>query len=624
MDQFAKTAAAPFLPVAHAQPSARMVRRATGEIVVDTLHALGDYERNIVAYLHHWAENGPDRVWLAQRAKDGTWDTVTYGAAMARVNALSQALLDRGLDEKKPVMILSGNSINHQLLIQAAMQVGIPAASVATAYATMPGAHTKLHHVFNLVEPKLIFAEQGFVYEEALLSLQDQGGIDDVEIVACEDPPRSLMATPFDDLLAVTPTGDVRTAFDRTGPDSVGKYLFTSGSTGMPKGVAQTQRMMCANQKAAEIIFPPDPDKPPVIVDWLPWNHCYGGNSNVHGVLREGGSHYIDGGRPIPGQIETTIDNLREIATTEYLNVAAGHALVVQELEKDPSLRKTFFSNMKGLAYGGASLPHETWQRYQDLAVKETGHKLLFRTGYGSTETGPVASSLHWPIEGTGNVGLPLPGTTFKLVPNGAKFEVRIKGPNVFTGYYRQPEKTAEAFDDEGFYKIGDALKLVDERDIEQGLIFDGRVVEDFKLTSGTFVSVGTLRVQVNNACDPLVTDCVITGHDRDFVGALMWPNVDACRALAGLGADTPIDEVIASPKILAQLEAALEGHNRTHPGSSTRIKRALLMAEPPSMEGHEITEKGYVNQRATLENRAELVKALHAEPPLGGIIEVF
>ena len=603
MDKQINTEDAPFRPIAHADPSASMTRRENGQIIVQSRHTLGDYETNIVAYLHHWAREGADRVWLAQRASDKTWETVTYGDALDRVNALSQALLDRGLDATKPVMILSGNSINHQLLVQAAMQVGVPASPVATAYSTMPGAHAKLHHVARLIEPKLIFAEHGAPYEDALKTLAETGLLDGAEVVVCNDPPRTVKATPFSDLLATTPTLAVQAAYARTGPDTVGKYLFTSGSTGMPKGVPQTQRMMCANQKAAGIIFPPDPDNPPVILDWLPWNHCYGGNSNVHGVLREGGTQYIDGGRPLPGQIETTIENLREVATTEYLNVAAGHAFVVQALEQDEGLRKTFFSKLRGLAYGGASLPHETWQRYQTLAVREIGQKLLFRTGYGSTETAPVASSLHW--------------------PNGSKYEVRIKGLNVFTGYYRQPDKTAEAFDDEGFYKIGDALKLVDERDIERGLIFDGRVVEDFKLTSGTFVSVGTLRVHVNNACDPLVADCVITGHDRDFVGALMWPHVAACRALAGLGDETPVDEVVAHPHVAASIRSALAHHNTAFPGSSTRIKRALLMADPPSIADHEMTEKGYVNQRATLDNRAALVEHLYTDEVGDGVIEV-
>ncbi|MFN3230684.1 MAG: feruloyl-CoA synthase [Alphaproteobacteria bacterium] len=617
MDQSLATSAAPFLPVNHAEARASMTRRDNGEIIVEAGYPLGDYERNIVSYLHDWADREPDRVWMAQRDATGAWVELTYGEGLKKVNALSQALLDRGLDQSSPVMVLSANSINHALLVMAAMQVGVPAAPVAIAYSLMPGAHAKLHHVFNLVEPKLIFAEQGMPYAEALQGLD----LDGVEVVVDQMPPNTLASTPFSDLMGTAPTDAVMDAFNATVPETVGKYLFTSGSTGMPKAVPQTQKMMCANMKAGHILFPPDPENPPVILDWLPWNHCYGGNSNFHGVLSQGGSYYIDEGRPLPGQIETTIENLRDIAPTEYLNVAAGHALVVHALEEDAELRKNFFSRLKGLAYGGASMPHEVWQRYQDLAVKETGHRILFRTGYGSTETAPVASSLHWPIEGTGNVGVPLPGTTFKLVPNGSKYEVRIKGDNVFTGYYRMPEKTAEAFDDEGFYKIGDALKLVDEEDITQGLIFDGRVVEDFKLLSGTFVSVGTLRVQVNNACAPAIADCIVCGHDDDYVGILAWPNVEACKKIAG--ADLEIEALLRDQKVLAHIRAGLEAHNKEWPGSSTRIHRLMLMAEPPSMEGHEITEKGYVNQRATLENRADLVKALYADAAPDGVIEV-
>ena len=617
MDQ--KTNLAPFLPIPHAQPQGTMARRADGSIIVDTLLQLGEYEPNVVAFLHKWAAKVPDRLWIAQRARDRTWESITYGEGLRKVNALSQALLDRGLDASKPVMILSGNSISQALLVMAAMQVGIPASPVATAYSTMPGAHAKLHHVFKLIEPKLIFVEQGTPFEGALASLDLNG----VELVVQDDPPRGFKATPFSDLLATTPTDAVAAAYGRTGPDTVGKYLFTSGSTGMPKGVAQTQRMMCSNQKANEIIFPRDPDYAPVLVDWLPWNHCYGGNSNFNGVLSQGGSFYIDDGKPLPEFLGRTVENLREIAPTEYLSVAAGHALVVRALEDDAALSRHFFSSVRKLGYGGASLPHEIWQRYQDLAVRETGQRLLFRTGWGSTETGPVSSTLHWPIEGTGNVGLPMPGTTLKLVPNGDKLEVRVKGPNIFTGYYRQPDKTAEAFDEEGFYKIGDALALVDENDINQGLRFNGRVVEDFKLTSGTFVSVGTLRVQVNDACAPLVADNLIAGHDKDFVGSLLWPNVAACRKLAGVGEEMAVEDLIRDPKVIAHITAGLRAHNKARPGSSTRIQRAILMTEPPSMENNEITEKGYVNQRAALERRADLEARLFEKTPGDGVIDL-
>ncbi|MBI1181313.1 MAG: AMP-binding protein [Alphaproteobacteria bacterium] len=617
MDQ--KTTLAPFMPIPHAEPRGRMTRRPDGSIIVENLLELGPYERNVVAYLHKWAQKRPGQVWLAQRAKDRSWETVTYAEGLARVNALSQALLDRGLDQAKPLMILSGNSINHALLVMAALQVGVPASPVATAYSTMPGAHAKLHHVFDLIEPKLLFVEQGTPFEAALGALDLAG----VELVVHDDPPRGFAGTPFADLLATTPTDAVRAAYERTGPDTVGKYLFTSGSTGMPKGVPQTQRMMCSNQKAGEVIFPNDPSYVPVIVDWLPWNHCYGGNSNFNGILREGGSLYIDDGKPVPELVGRTLDNLREIAPTEYLSVAAGHAMVVHALEEDEGLRRNFFSRMRKLGYGGASLPHEVWQRYQDLAVRETGQRLLFRTGWGSTETAPVSSTLYWPIEGTGNVGLPMPGTTLKLVPNGDKLEVRVKGDNIFPGYYRQPEKTADAFDEEGFYKIGDAMKLVDETDINKGLIFNGRVVEDFKLLSGTFVSVGTLRVQVNDACAPLVADNLVAGHDRDHVGVLLWPNLAACRRISGAGDDIPVAELIRHPRVVEHVRKGLQAHNRAFPGSSTRVVRAMLMEEPPSMGDHEITEKGYVNQRAALDRRADLVAALFAASPGPDVIDL-
>lgn len=619
MDKSVETSAAPFLEISRAQPNANLEKRENGEMVLRSGYELGVCESNIVNYLRLWAKEAPERIWLAQRGSDGDWQTITYAAAMAEVNALSQALLDRGFDQSTPVMILSGNSINHALLTFAAMQVGVPASPIAVAYATMAGALKKLHHVFDLLEPKMIFAESGSMFQGAF----DQLSLDGVEIVCCENPPAGLAVTSYADLAATAPTAAVDAAHAQTGPDTVGKYLFTSGSTGMPKAVPQTQRLMCANQKASSILFPPDPDNPPVIVDWLPWNHCYGGNSNMFGLLREGGTYYIDEGRPIPGHFDATVRNLREIASTKYLNVAAGHAMLVHELEQDADLRKHFFSRLTSLAYGGASLPEEVWRRYQDLAVRELGQRLIFYTGWGATETGPVSSSLHWPYAGTGNIGHPLPGMELKLVPNGAKLEVRVRGDHVFDGYYRQPEKTAEAFDEEGFYKIGDAVKFVDENDPQAGLSFDGRVVEDFKLLSGTFVSVGTLRNEVNSACAPAIMDCVITGHDRDFIGALAWPDVKGCKTVAGTDGDVSIEELIANPKVTAHIEASIRRHNLDRPGSSTRISRVLLLTEPPSQDAGEITEKGYVNQRAVLEGRADKVKALYEDPPADGILVI-
>lgn len=516
MDKSVETGAAPFLEINRAQPNAILERRENGEMILRSGYELGDCESNVTNYLRRWAKEAPERTWLAQRGKDGAWETVTYGAAMAQVNALSQALLDRGFDQTTPVMILSGNSIAHALLTFAAMQVGVPAAPIAVAYSTMGGALKKLHHVVNLLEPKMIFAETGSMFQGAFDALS----LDGVEVVCREDPPGGVQATLFSDLAGTTPTDAVDAAHAQTGPDTVGKYLFTSGSTGMPKAVPQTQRMMCANQKASSILFPPDPETPPVIVDWLPWNHCYGGNSNVFGLLREGGTMYIDDGRPIPGQFDATIRNLREIAPTKYLNVAAGHAMLAHELEADAALRKHFFSRLTALAYG-------------------------------------------------------------------------------------------------------DAVKFVDEADHQAGLSFDGRVVEDFKLLSGTFVSVGTLRNEINSACAPAITDCVIAGHDRDFIGILAWPDVKGCKTVAGIEGDASIEELVANPKVIAHIEAGLRQHNLDRPGSSTRVSRVHLLLEPPSQDAGEITEKGYVNQRAVLEGRADRVKALYEEPPGDGILTI-
>ncbi|MDX1581108.1 MAG: AMP-binding protein, partial [Alphaproteobacteria bacterium] len=457
MDQRATTKDAPYKEVPYSQPDGRLKKRDDGCYIIESNYELGDYESNIVNYLNQWAEKTPDRIWMAERDPanpDADWRTITYGEGKKRVDSISQALIDRGLDETTPVMILSQNSINHALLVFGCMQIGVPASPIATAYSQLPPAFNKLHHTVELLEPKVIFAEDGKSHEKGLKSL-DLGGI---ELVCCTNPPEGLKATPWDDLISRAPSNQVGDAYGKTGPDSVGKYLFTSGSTGMPKAVPQTQRMMCADQKALKVVIPEQPDKPSVYLDWLPWNHCYGGNSNFHGVLREGGTFYIDDGRPLPGQFEKTVRNLREISPTRYLGVAVAHALIVEQLEKDVSLRKTFFKELDYLAYGGASLPQEIWQRYQDLAVKEKGHKILFYTGWGSTETAPVASTLHWPYDGTGNIGHPLPGVTLKLVPVGTKMEVRLKGDIIFPGYYRQPDKTEAAFDEEGFYRIGDAL----------------------------------------------------------------------------------------------------------------------------------------------------------------------
>jgi len=610
----------PFRHVDFAPPLADLERRPDGVLVLRSPRPLGDYERNVVVYLRRWSEQAPDRVMLAERGADKAWRKVTFRQMRGAADAIGQALLDRGLGPDRPVMILSGNSIEHAQLTVAAMTVGVPVAPVSLAYSLMSRDHGKLRHVFDLVRPALIMVQNGRLFETALLAL-DLGG---VEIVAVDAPPAKVKATAFADLLSTTAGPAVEDAYGQVGPDTMAKILFTSGSTGMPKGVINTQRMLCANQRMSELLTLPDPDKPPVVLDWLPWNHTFGGNFNFNGIMRSGGTMYIDGGRPIPGMFDQTIANLREISPTQYANVPVGFSMLAPQLEADEGLRRTFFRDLKLLGYGGASMPQELWQQYQDLAVRATGERIVFTTGWGSTETAPTATSLHWPVEGTGIIGLPFPGVEIKMVPNGGKYELRVRGPIVTPGYVKRPDLTAAAFDEEGFYKIGDAGRFVDPADATKGLIFDGRVVEDFKLDTGTFVHVGSLRVAATGAAAPALQDAVVCGHDRPYVGLLAWPNLAACREIC---TDPALKDnaarLLQSPQVIEHIRAGLRQHNKQNPGSSTRVARVLLLTEPPSIDGNEITDKGYINQRATLERRAPLVEKLYAEPPGPDVIVI-
>ncbi|HYM32789.1 MAG TPA: AMP-binding protein, partial [Candidatus Cybelea sp.] len=476
----------PFRQMNSLAPMVDVERRRDGVIVLRSPRPLGDLEKNIIAYLRRWSDEAPDRLMLAERGPDKAWMRLTYGEMRAKADAVAQGLLDRGLGQDKPLMILSGNTLEHAIMTLGAMTVGVPVAPVSIAYSLMSRDHGKLRHVFDLVRPAMIFAQQGRMYESALKALDLKG----VEIVAVS-PPASLPASAFSDLLAAKSGSEVERAYAGVDHGTVAKILFTSGSTGLPKGVLNTQRMLCANQRMSEVLQAPEPESPPVVLDWLPWNHTMGGNAMFNGVMRLGGSIYIDGGRPLPGMFEQTVANLKEISPTSFANVPVGYAMLADHLDADEALRRSFFKNLKSLAYGGASLPQELWERYQELSIRTSGERIAFTTGWGSTETAPVVTTLHWAVEGSGIIGLPLPGCEVKMVPNGGKYELRVRGPNVTPGYLRRPDLTAEAFDEEGFYKIGDAGKFVDPDDPKQGLRFDGRVAEDFKLNTGTWVSTG-------------------------------------------------------------------------------------------------------------------------------------
>jgi feruloyl-CoA synthase len=612
----------PFKPIDFLSRDIRVDRRGDGTVLLQSNHPLKPYERHVPAFLAKWAREAPDRVWLAQRrGPEREWLKVTYAEARRQVDAVTQALLDRGFGPDKPVMILSSNSIEFALLTMAAMQARAPMAPVSPAYSVMSQDHAKLRYVFDLVKPGLVFVQNGEIYARALAALDLEG----VLLVHVDKPPPQMQSLPWSELVATKATDAVARSIEQIDAKTTAKFLFTSGSTGLPKAVINTQEMMCANLAMGQMARTRKASDPPaVMLDWLPWNHTMGGNATFQGNLAEGGTTYIDDGKPLPGLFEETLRNLREISPTYFANVPAGYAMLATALEKDDALAQRFFKNLNSLAYGGATLPNDLYERMEALAVKHTGYRLPFVTGWGSTETAPTATTVHWASERVGLIGLPFPGVQLKLVPTGeeGRYELRLKSVIVTPGYFRRPDLTAQMFDEEGFYKIGDAGRFVDPDDPSWGLIFDGRVVEDFKLMSGTFVLVGTLRTTAIAAASPVLQDAVVCGQDRDYVGLLGFPNLAACRRLADDdGAKLPAGELLAHPAVVGALRDGLARMNAEGKGSSMRVKRVILMAEPPSVDGHEITDKGYINQRATLERRKALVDKLYAGGE--GVIEI-
>jgi feruloyl-CoA synthase len=589
-------------------------RRADGTIVLKSRIPLQPYERHIPASLAKWAKQAPERIWLAQRGgPDRQWRKVSYGEAKRTVDALTQGLLNLGIAEGRPVAILSGNSIEHALMTQAAMQARLPAAPVSPAYSLMSQDHAKLKYLFGLIKPAVVMVQDCPAFEKALRALDLTG----VTVIHVARPIEGIKSIAYADLAATPVTKAVEASIAKITPNTIGKLLFTSGSTGMPKAVINTQAMMCAGA-AMTMQARQRQEGGPVstVLDWMPWNHTMGGNASFNPILVDGGTLYIDDGRPLPGQLEETIRNLREVSPTHYSNVPAGYAALAAVMEKDDALCRSFFRNLSIMAYGGARLPDDLYDRMQALAVKTTGERIVFYTGWGSTETAPTATGTYWDTERVGLIGLPFPGVELKMVPCGSKYELRLRGVNVTPGYFDQPELTKKMFDEEGFYCIGDAGIFVDPDDPLAGIIFAGRVVEDFKLTTGTFVHVGTLRTDAIAAATPVVHDALVAGQDRPFIGLLAWPNLHACRQIVG-DAEATFEDVVKHPAVIACLKQGLEALNTAcRGGSSMRIARAMLMAEPPSIDGNELTDKGYINQRAGLERRAALVERLYAGRP--------
>ncbi len=613
----------PFAQLDFAAPLVDVTTRPDGSIVLASGHALGDYPRSLGDMLVHQAQANGDRAFLAERDATGGWRRITFRQTLDAVRSLAQAILDAGCDRERTVAILSGNSIDHGLLSLAAMHVGVPAAPISVAYSLMSQDHAKLLHCVRQVTPGVIYVDNGAPYAKALAALKNAGLLDDVVVVIGVNSPAGIDSVPFGKFASATPTVEVDAAFAALTPETIGKVLFTSGSTGLPKGVINTQRMMCSNQQALSQVYRfVGKNKPPVLLDWLPWNHTFGGNHDFNMMLFHGGTLHIDGGKPAPGLIDQTIANLREVSPTIYLNVPRGYDMLLPALEKDSALRKSFFKDLELIFYAAAALPENLWSRLEDLSIAERGDRVTMGSAWGSTETAPAATAVHWIIDQPGVIGLPIPGTEILLTPNGSKQELRVRGPNVTPGYWRSPDLTKAAFDADGFYRIGDAGKFFDADDASKGIVFDGRVAEDFKLSSGTWVHVGALRVKAISAAAPLVMDCVIAGHDRESIGLLIFLNPAACLSLCSdLPPDTPLSTLANRAEIRRALEKALHGYNKENTASSVRIARALVLDSMPSIDANEITDKGYINQRAVLEARASAVARLFADSPDSGVV---
>ncbi|MDH3790201.1 MAG: feruloyl-CoA synthase, partial [Rhodospirillales bacterium] len=581
-----------------------------GGFILRSPMKLDPYASNLCEHLMDWAERTPDRKFLAERDPEGRWRGISFGEARDLARSIAQALLERGVTLDRPVMILSDNGIENGLLQLAAMHVGIPVVPTSPAYSLMSRDFGKLKHVFGLIRPKLVFAADGAMFAKALGALDLEG----VEVVVARNPPEGLGVTAFAALAGTAPTGAVDAAQSRVGPDTVAKILFTSGSTGLPKGVLNTHRMLCSNQQAIAQIWPFVTRRPPVLVDWLPWSHTFGGNHNFNMILRNGGTLYIDAGKPAPGLVEKTVANLRDVAPTLYFNVPRGFDMIVPYLEQDEALRDHFFSNLDTIFYAAAALPQNLWERLEALSVATRGEKVVMTSAWGATETAPLVTGVHFPIDRAGVIGIPAPGSEIKMIPNAGKLEMRVRGPNVTPGYYKRDDLTREAFDEDGFYKIGDAGRLADPDDPAKGILFDGRVAEDFKLLTGSWVSTGTLRVAAIAAGAPIIQDAVVAGHDRDEVGLLVFPSPVGAAQAAGADARAPLAEIVADEKVRRTLRDGLAAYNAAHPGSSTRIGRVLLLTAPPDTDANEITDKGYINQRAVLERRAGLVERLYGD----------
>jgi feruloyl-CoA synthase len=582
-------------------------QRADGATLMRSTEALRGYPPRLTDCLEQWAQAAPERTCAARREGGGEWRRISYARMLHDVRAVAQSLLDLGLSVERPLLVLSENDLEHLTLTLAAMWAGVPCVPVSPAYSLVSQDYGKLRHILATATPGLVFAS-GPAYARAIAATVDAA----TPLVLTRGALEGRTVRSFASLLETSPGAALQAAHDAVGPDTIAKFLFTSGSTRLPKAVTTTQRMLCANQQMLRQCFAFLADEPPVLVDWLPWNHVFGGNHNVGITLYNGGTLYIDDGKPTPAGIAETLRNLREISPTVYFNVPKGFEEIALAMDHDTRLRATLFERVRAFMFAGAGLSQPIWDKLDAHGEATSGERVRIITGLGMTETAPSCTFAVGTDVRSGHIGLPAPGVEVKLVPAGGKTEIRFRGPNVMPGYWRAPDATREAFDEEGFYRTGDAVRWIDPARPGRGLMFDGRLAEDFKLSTGTFVSVGPLRARIIAAGDPCVQDAVITGLNRDSVGALIFPRLDECRRLAGLPADAPAPQVLHSAAVRGFFQAMLDRLAQQGTGSASRVARAHLLAEPPSIDRGELTDKGSINQRAVLVHRAALVEALY------------
>ncbi|MEL6723991.1 MAG: feruloyl-CoA synthase [Pseudomonadota bacterium] len=611
----------PFRDVPYLPQKMVIDHRDDGSILLKNGQPLKAHPPHMLSPLKQWAEAEPDRVWLAQRdpidpSKDG-WKTITYAEAWEQVQALAQGFLNAG--EPAPLMILSRNTIDHALVMYGAMLAGCPVVPVTPAYALLSQDFARLNYVDTLVEPKFIYVEDGAEYQRGL----DGMAVGDRRVLYSRNAPIGYRSEALEDFAA--PGGNsVSEAYDKLTPETVAKYMLTSGSTGEPKAVINTHGMIAANAKMIRSVW--DEEKlaevtgeVQVMCNFLPWSHTYGANAILHNMTDWGGTLYLDWGAPTPARLPEMIRNMKEVSTTQHTTVPAAWAALATEFERDDALAETFFKRICSMAYGGAAMGQDIYERIQKVAVRITGKRISLSAGYGATETAPTASNVHWPNDTMGLIGLPLPGNTFKLVPAGEKLELRVKGVNVTPGYYRNEEKTRAAFDEEGFYRLGDAVRFADLDNPNKGLAFDGRTAEEFKLANGTWVSAGKLRVQAVQAVNGALSDAVVCGLNEDDVCLLGFLNEGYCQRL--VGTDLPLAELIDHPKVIDTVRDGLAAHNAAHPNAANRIARIILQPTPPQADAGEITEKGYINQNKAQQLRANDVSKLYANSNGAGVI---